>query len=102
LAFLSHALEWARAVLFGPRVPGRHRRTRTRRVMPPAPSRQPSPDVFGARVVAARSHRRKRHTPPPQAPWEPTDVLVRPYVARLGADIYATAQAGAVGGERWW
>jgi hypothetical protein len=102
LAFLSQALEWVRAVLFGPRVPGRHRRARTPRVVPPAPSCRPSPDVFGARVVAARSHRRKRHTPPPQASWEPTDVLVRPYVACLGTDIYATAQAGTAGGEQWW
>jgi hypothetical protein len=96
--YLPQALEWVRAILFGPRVPGRHRRARTRRVLPTAPSRHPSPDVFGARVVAARSHRRKRRTPPS---WEPTDVLVRPYVACLGADIYVTAQAGPSGGERW-
>jgi hypothetical protein len=82
--------------------PGRHRRTTTPRVVRPGPTRQPSPDVWGARVVTARSHRRKRHTSPPQAPWEPMDVLVRPYVARLGADIYMTTQAGASGGGQWW
>jgi hypothetical protein len=102
VAFLPQALEWVRAILFGPRVPGRHRRTTTPCGVGPATSLQPSPDVWGVRLVTARSHRRKRQTSPPQAPWEPTDVLVRPYVACLGADIYATAHEGLSVVEQWW
>lgn len=102
MAFLSQALAWVRVVLFGPRVSGRHRRTTMSPGMPATLSRQPSQDVWGARLVAARRHRRVRPAPPAQAPWEHTGVLVRPYVARLGADIYATVQAGPSECEQWW
>ncbi|MEU0104007.1 MULTISPECIES: hypothetical protein [unclassified Streptomyces] len=67
MAFPSRALAWVRAVL-------------------PEPSRHPSPEVWGARLMAVRSHRRGRQAPPL---WEDTGVLVRPYVARLGAGVYA-------------
>jgi hypothetical protein len=102
LACLSRALERVRVVLVVLRGRGRHRRIAAHRVVRPALSFRPSPEVWGARVVAVRSHRRKRHTPHPQAPWEPMDVLVRPYVACLGGDVHATAQAGPFGGERRW
>jgi hypothetical protein len=97
MEFLSRALEWVRAVLFGPRTPGRHRRTAAPRAVLPTPSHHPSPEVCGARLMAARSHRRDRQAPPP---WEETGVLVRPYVARLGEGVYAGAQAGPWGDAR--
>ncbi|WP_143645446.1 hypothetical protein [Streptomyces swartbergensis] len=61
------------------------------------PSHQPSPEVWGARLMAARSHHRERQVPPL---WEDTGVLVRPYVARLGEGVYAGAQAGSWGDAR--
>ncbi|GGW81154.1 hypothetical protein GCM10010383_06320 [Streptomyces lomondensis] len=91
MEFLSRALEWVRAVLFGPRTPGRHRRTPAPRAVFPMPSRQPSPEVWGARLTSARSHHRVRQAPPP---CEDMGVLVRPYVTRLGEGVYAGAQAG--------
>lgn len=100
MVFLSQALERVRAVVFGPRVWARRCRTTTS----PATvtrSHRPSPDVRGARLVAVRGHRRKRHYPPEPVAWQPTDVLVRPYVACLGTGIYATAQ-GTAAGERLW
>jgi hypothetical protein len=96
LAFLSQSLEWVRAVLFGPRVPGRHRRTSPPRVVFPALSTEPSPDVWGAQFVVVRAHRREA-----PAPLDHPGVLVRPYVACLGADVYATAECTS-GGERLW
>jgi hypothetical protein len=97
MTFLSRALEWVRAVLFGPRTPGRHRRTSAPRAVLPMPSHQASPEVWGARLTAARSHRRERQAPPR---WEDTGVLVRPYVTRLGAGVYVGAQAGPWEGAR--
>ncbi|CAL9405356.1 hypothetical protein SUDANB105_01540 [Streptomyces sp. enrichment culture] len=47
-------------------------------------------------------HRRNRRASSAQAPWEHAGVLVRPYVARLGTDVYASTQAGPLRGERWW
>jgi hypothetical protein len=94
MTFLSRAFEWVRAVLFGPRTPGRHRRTRAPRAVLPMPSRQPPPEVWGARLMAARSHRREGQV---SSPWEDAGVLVRPYVARLGEGVYAGVQAGPWG-----
>ncbi|OKJ83960.1 hypothetical protein AMK31_17690 [Streptomyces sp. TSRI0107] len=63
---------------------------------------QPSPDVRGARLIATRSHHGEQHVPTARQPWDHAGVLVRPYVACLGADIYAGAQTGLFGGEQWW
>ncbi len=92
MAFLSRALERARAVLSGPRTPGRHRRTPGPRAVLPMPSCRPSPDVRGARLMAVRGY--------PRVGQEDTGVLVRPYVARLGEGVYAGAQAGPWGVDR--
>ncbi len=100
MSFLSHALEWLRAGLFGPRTPDRHCRTAAHVAPPPAAGNWPAPDVLGIRLVVARGHRRDRHAPParaprPQAraPWEAPGALVRPYVAHLG-DVPRTARTG--------
>ncbi|GAB2714319.1 hypothetical protein GCM10027072_02760 [Streptomyces bullii] len=100
MVFLSQALEWVRAVPFGPRTPGRHRRVTTPGVARPAPPHRLSPDVWGARLVTARSHRRKRYTSTVHEPGEHTGALVRPYVAHLGASVLADAQAGTWGDAR--
>lgn len=109
--YLSHALEWVRGALFGPRTPGRHsRRAQARDVVQEAPQAAPwrlSPGVLGARLVVARRHRAERHTrhvqpPQPQGraewfpphPWEDTGAMVRPYVAHLG-EAPRSARAGA-------
>ncbi|MEU0586081.1 hypothetical protein [Streptomyces sp. NPDC006132] len=92
MAFLSRALERARAALFEPRAPGRHRRVSAPRGVLPESSRHPSPEVWGARLMAVRSHRRGRQAPPL---WEDTGVLVRPYVARLSAGVYAGTRGDA-------
>ena len=73
--FVSRLLERVREALLGRRTPGKHRRA----VAPSAPrlvTAVPSPDVWGARLRAARRHR-ARHAP----------VTVRPYVrASLGEE----------------
>lgn len=97
MEYLSRSLQWVRAVLLGPRTPGRHRRTPAPRTVLPAPSLHPSPEVCGARLVAARSHCRERQGQPP---WDETGALVRPYVACLGEGVYADALASPWGEAR--
>lgn len=115
--YLSRALEWMRAVRFGPRTRGRHSRSATRPVAPlaapQAPSHRPSPDVWGARLVIVHRRRTERQARPVQMPqpqaraewfpprdweaeeaWEATGAMVRPYVALLGASP-RSARAGA-------
>lgn len=89
------ALEWVRAVLVGPRTPGRHARTPGR---PEAARMAPSLYVCGARLIGARSLRPK---PPaqPSEPCEPPGALVRPYIAQLDV-MFRTARAGAPV-DRW-
>ncbi len=107
---ITQLLDWLRAVLFGPRTSGRHSR---RAVTPVAPRRVQfplSPCVLGARLVTVRRLHLKGRPTPPQArtqsirdweaeeAWEPTGVLVRPYVAHLGVSAgnnRADAQAWA-------
>lgn len=109
---LSRALDWMRAVLFGPRTPGKHSRSVLLQEAPQAPRHRPSPDVWGARLVTARRHRRERHAAPPQAlqpqvraqwfppaPWERTGALVRPYVAHLG-EVPRSTRTGPQAGPR--
>ncbi len=89
---ITQVLEWVRAVLFGPRTPGRHRRHAT----PVTPRRAQLPlfpYVLGARLITVRRLRAKVRPALPQPfrdweaeeAWEPTGALVRPYVAHLGA-----------------
>lgn len=94
MSVLSRTLERVRDS-FQRRTPGRHARPATPPVVPPAPRRRPTPDVYGARLVVARGHREEKHIPPvqPRAPWEYTANLVRPYVASLG-EAPRTARAG--------
>jgi hypothetical protein len=78
VSYLSQALEWMRAVLFGPRTPGRH----SRQEAPQAPREaqyRPSPYVVGARLVDVPRLRRRRQVTAEEA-WELTGTLVRPYV----------------------
>lgn len=92
MSYLSHALEWMRAVMFGPRTPGRHR---SAYALPAAPQ-LPTPYVVGARLFDVPRLRAQSATPPPRplpgprwalppAAWEHTGAMVRPYVAHLGA-----------------
>ncbi len=70
---LPRTLERVREALLGRRTPGKHRRA----VAPSAPRlvpAVPSPDVWGARLGAAR---RRRHAP--LTVWD-TGLTVRPYV----------------------
>lgn len=77
MRFLPRPLERVRTVLFGPRTPGRHRRGHVPAVVPRIVHDQPTPEVWGARVVAARAGRAA--APVPSA-VEVTGALVRPYV----------------------
>jgi hypothetical protein len=108
--YLSRLLEWVTSLL-GRRTPGRHSRTaalpvvplvvrgrHARAAAPPAaPPRvvrdRPSPDVWGARPVAARMGR-SRHTPPVPHPLWDTGSIVRPYVLHALASAPRTARAG--------
>jgi hypothetical protein len=83
---LSRTLERVRAA-FRRRTPGRLSRPAMPQEAPQAPPARLAPDVWGARLVTARRHRKEWHTPhvEPRAAWEHTGALVRPYVAALGA-----------------
>lgn len=88
---LSRTLERVRAA-FRRRMPARHRRPATPSVAPHAVPRQLAPDVWGARPVTARGHRRDGHAQgeawqpqpcarwSPPASWEDAGAMVRPYV----------------------
>lgn len=104
---VSRTLERVRAALFGRRTPGKHTRTAPPQEAPQTPSHQPSPNVWGARLVTARRTRKERHALPvpatqpqpraqwfPPRPWEDTGAMVRPYVANLG-DTPRNARAAA-------
>jgi hypothetical protein len=95
MTFVSHALEWVRPLLSGSRTPDKHSLTLAP-VAPSADRKPPTPDVWGARLIAARKRRWEQQTRPAQKPqrharaawfsprpWEATDAMVRPYVARL-------------------
>lgn len=81
MSYLSQALEWMRAVLFGPRTPGKHSRSTPQEApqAPREPRYRPTPYVAGARLVDVRRLRRQRQTTAEEA-WERTGALVRPYV----------------------
>lgn len=86
MRFVPQTLDRVRVALLGRRTPGKHTAAYTAPAAPPTPRRRPTPDVWGARLVITRRHRRERHTPPvqPLAEWERTGAMVRPYVAHLG------------------
>lgn len=85
MSYLSHALEWMRAVLFGPRTPGRHPRQAAPQAPQSAPQAprerryRPTPYVVGARLVDVPRLRRQRQVRAEEA-WELTGSMVRPYV----------------------
>jgi hypothetical protein len=82
--YLSRLLELMTRALFWRRAPGRRSRAAAPPVVPRVVCDQPSPDMWGARIVAGRVRRRDGYAPP--APWwEDTGVIVRPYVAHLGS-----------------
>lgn len=90
---LSRTLERVRAA-FRRRPPARHRRPAMPPVAPHAVPQQLAPDVWGARLVTARGHRRGGHAQgeawqpqlqpcaqwSPPASWEDAGAIVRPYV----------------------
>jgi hypothetical protein len=97
---IRYFLEWVTAVLLGRRKLGRYRRPSLTCASPALPqvTGHPSPDVSGARLVAARRHRARRApdvpTLPepraqwfPPAPWERPLSPVRPYLlSHLGEE----------------
>ncbi|MFI1168306.1 hypothetical protein ACH4UM_33150 [Streptomyces sp. NPDC020801] len=93
------ALEWVGVVLLGRRTPGRRARTDAGPQVSQTARVAPSPHVWGARLVVARSLRPR----PPAQPSGPCGVhdpaehrgaLVRPYVAQLDV-MLRTARTGA-------
>lgn len=68
MTFVPHALEWVRALLFGPRKPSRSNHAAAAHpdfdepAQPPAYAVQPSPEVWGALLVLARLRRAGRAT----------------------------------------
>jgi hypothetical protein len=91
VSYLSQALEWMRAVLFGPCTPGRHSRQAAPQV-PREPRYRPTPYVVGARLVDVPRLRRQRQATAEEA-WERTGGLVRPYVLAHEAE-QRTARTG--------
>jgi hypothetical protein len=89
--YVSHALEWIRAVLFGPRTPGRHSRREARQA-PREPRYRPTPYAVGARLVDVPRLRRQRQAPAEEA-WDHTGAMVRPYVLAHEAER-RTARTG--------
>lgn len=81
MSYLSQALEWMRAVLFGPRTPGKHSNAYTPQGAPQAPreAHQPTLYVVGARLVNVPRLRRQRQASAGEA-WERTGAMVRPHV----------------------
>jgi len=65
--YLSRALEWVRAVLFGPRRPGRHSCLYAAPAVEQRPqAHHPSPERWDA-VLARARHRRALNAAPPAA-----------------------------------
>lgn len=81
MSYLSQALEWMRAVLFGPRTPGKHSISTPPKApqTPREPRYCPSPRVIGARLVDVPRLRRQRQATAEEA-WERMGAMVRPYV----------------------
>jgi hypothetical protein len=74
---LSRSLERVRTALFRRRRPGRHRRAVLPSLAPKTVHAQPTPEVWGARIVTARAGRAAARAP---LDVEDTSAPIRPYL----------------------